>query len=146
MKKLVCFASVLVATVGCSNSSSPLYFGQNTTYGAAVGGTAAAGGLPELTVGYRQANVAIVPTVIPGDVKLGKNGNESRTIFATQDQRSAVGGATDGSSDGNRTDAYSTFGSFKASTKTNGITLGVFFATGVAAQTLAEAVKEKDPN
>lgn len=123
----------LIALAACSTvDSSPLIFGQGLTVGISVGASPTNNATPEITLGVKQANLAIVPTVIPGEVPLPAN------EFATR--RIAAFGAGEGESKGIE-DALSTFGSFSNNTSVNGVTLGVFFATGVAAQRLSEGFR-----
>lgn len=107
------------------NQSSPLIFGQGITVGISVGASPANAELPEIAIGLKQADIAIVPTVIPNDVSLDGTEKATRRI-------AGFGKGTDGTED-----ALSTFGSFSNTTKINEVTLGVFFATGVAAQNLS---------
>lgn len=129
MKNLPIFGFVLSAIAACTNhESSPLVFGQGITVGISVG-QAATGPTPEIVIGVKQADVAVVPTVIPSDVSLDGTENATRRI------------ASHGDGDPGKEDALSTFGSFSSDAKTDQVNLGIFFATGVAAQTLAEGFK-----
>jgi hypothetical protein len=111
--------SIFPILAGCNTTGDvPLLFVQTTSVGitaAATGGQAA----PELTVGYRDVDVALVP-VTKGDVAI--------TSTSTNQFR----------------DALSVFGQF--SVGANGATtpnanLGKFFATGTAASKLAEGYR-----
>lgn len=110
MKKLVLLAAVL-AVGGCNSQHAPLIFGQTHSVGIAVG-TNPANQTPEISVGYKDLNIAIVPTV--DDVS---------------------GELIQGQVDGGR-DAYSTFGHFSTSAEASKVGLGKFFATGNAAVAL----------
>lgn len=111
MRGLVLVAAV-VAFGGCSSQHAPLVFGQAHSVGIAVG-TNPANQTPEITVGYKDVDIAIVPTVYDGNGQL-------------------IQGAVDGGFD-----AYSTFGHFSTTAATTtGVGLGKFFATGNAAVAL----------
>jgi len=100
----------------CTTHNAPLLFGQAHSVGIAVG-TNAANQTPEITVGYKDVDLAIIPTV-----------------HDTSNQM-IQGKSSDGF-----LDAYSTFGQFEANTQTTGVKLGKFFATGLAARRLADGV------
>jgi hypothetical protein len=115
---LALFASSVLS--GCASQfDTRLIFVQTHTVGitaATTGGQAT----PELTVGYRDVDVALVPvkkSAVPiGSSTPGKNG-----AFE---------------------DAYSVLGQFDVGASvTPGITLGKFFATGTAASKLAEGYR-----
>jgi len=120
-------SAVLLALSGCASiHNMPLIFGQGH-----IVGISASGSMPEqkvdLTIGYKDANLAIVPTTV-------KQGNgDSTQVEAT---------ATDGFRDG-----LSVLGQFEANTnvKTDqaSVGLGKFFATGMAAHILAEGFADK---
>jgi hypothetical protein len=119
---LALFASSVLS--GCASTlDPPLVFVQTTSVGitaATTGGQAT----PELTVGYRDVDVALVP-VTKGDRVIG----------------SAAPGHT-----GQFADSFSVLGQFDVgvAAKTGlvpGVSLGKFFATGAAASTLAEGYR-----
>jgi hypothetical protein len=68
-----------------------------------------------MTLGFKDINIAVIPTV---------GGN-------------LAGGLIQGSTSRDH-DAYSTFGQFQASGKATEVQLGKFFATGIAARKLAD--------
>lgn len=114
------FVLIFLASLfsGCASSEhAPLLFGQAQTLGISVG-AAAQGQAPELTVGYKDVNIAHIPTVV-----LAEDGS---------------GALIQGETGGKDKDAYSTFGQFEASTNAAETSLGKFFATGIAARYLAE--------
>jgi hypothetical protein len=115
MKMMVLMAVVLAVTA-CTTRNAPLLFGQAHSVGIAVGSNPA-NQTPEITVGYRDVDIAVIPTV--DDVS----------------GRLIQGRSTDGYED-----AYSTYGQFQADTRTSGVTLGKFFATGLAARRLSDGV------
>ena len=128
MKRGLVLSLLAVALAACSTAdSSPLIFGQGVTVGISVGTSAANANTPEITIGVKMADIAVVPTVIPKDHP-GATRDEPR-IHAF------------GEGDKATTDALSTFGSFNNETKVDKVTLGIFFATGVAAQNLSNGFK-----
>ena len=118
-------AATALGLAGCGNlEGSNLLFGQNLTVGVSVGGSASNQG-GELTVGYKERSIAIVPVTVADDA-----GNVS--LIDSQ--------ATDGA--GNPfTDALSVLGQFDLEAGSQGgpnVRLGRFFATGLAARTLSQ--------
>jgi hypothetical protein len=116
--------AVLISSIlsGCNTTGDvALVFVQTTTVGisaSATGGQAT----PELTVGYRDADVALVP-VTKGDSQI----------------RSVTPG-----SGGQYQDALSVLGQFQVganATSSPNAALGKFFATGTAASKLAEGYR-----
>lgn len=105
---------------GCTMVSAPLVFGKVNTFGASVAVTAPDQG-GNLTVGYRSANVAIVPVAVVGD-----DGRPVKLVGHVKGTGSAD-------------DAYSTFSHFEANVgATLKACLGDTFATGLAAQKLSD--------
>lgn len=138
------FASTMLAMVGgCGGTNAldakPLFFAQGITFGLTGGTAPQNGNTPEFTVGYKQMNVAIVPTVMKNVESEDANVLKQAKILA-QDGLTLD---TNGNSSAKKQDALSTFGSFEGSGKTSEVELGVFFATGVAASHLAEGFKCK---
>lgn len=111
------------------NKSSPLIFGQAATVGISVG-PSTTGNSAEMVVGVKMADIAVVPTVVPADVTLPDQDHATRNIRS-------FGKAENGKSPSE--DALSTFGSFSSDTQVNQVKLGIFFATGVAAQNISAA-------
>lgn len=105
----------------------PLFFGRTDTLGIALGGSSAEGGA-QFDLGFSVRNVALIPTysrdghgnVIP--LGSGQDSNHDNTPEMS--------------------DALSVMGQFKANAKTKalGLKLNRYFATGVAAQELAEGL------
>ena len=127
---------VAASLAGCStNDASPLIFGQGVTVGISAGSAPEAGGTPQITVGVKQADIAIVPTVVPKEIP----------VDATDDRRIAAFGKQQANGKEGKQDALSTFGSFSTTTSAGqgaaAVELGIFFATGVAAQTLSEGFR-----
>lgn len=131
MRVLILPILITTALSACSTSdSAPLFFGQGTTVGISAGPAASNQASPELIVGVKHANIALVPTVIPKDVPIPNDKNTNRKIVAHgQDSKNA------------KQDALSTFGSFSNTTKPDNVNLGIFFATGVAAQNISNGFK-----
>lgn len=132
MKRSTCLTLfvALAPLAACSTAeSAPLLFGQTTTFGVAAG--AAPTGIPELVVGLKHDNVAVVPTVIPKDLQSGDPGQAVRIT--------AHGGYRSKDMPG-REDALSTYGSFGGGVsggESRAVTAEIFFSTGIAAQYLA---------
>lgn len=109
-------ASCLVA---CAPMPDTVVFGQAQTVGISIGQSQGAPA-PELVVGYKDANVALLPTAVRDE-----NGKPE-----------IIGGTTTGNSSFKET--FSVFGQFEVSAEGSGkVGLGKFFATGLAAQKLS---------
>lgn len=108
--------------LGACSSAPVLVFGQSHSVGIAIGGAASDAGA-ELSVGYKDRDIAVVPVAVVS--KDGAVNQETMRVNST------VGGATD---------AMSVLGQFEVSAKaqTPDVGLGKFFATGLAAQKLAD--------
>ncbi|MCR9177045.1 MAG: hypothetical protein NXI19_13695 [Alphaproteobacteria bacterium] len=121
IKAIAVLMPLAVSISACGNlDSSNLVFGQSDSVGLKIAGSGPQQNA-ELSLGYNSDNVAIVPAATRDE-----NGN--LTIIS-----SSINGAGQ--------DALSTFGSFALNTGDNTIVsvgLGKFFATGSAAQTLAQ--------
>ena len=110
---------------GCNTTDSRLVFGKVNTFGGSISATAPDQG-GNVVIGYRSANIAVVPvatrdangTVVP--------------VFSAQ--RSNTQQARD---------AFSTFAHFEAGAggTGRGICLGDTFATGLAAQRVAQTLQ-----
>ena len=134
----LCF---LAALSGCNiPDNTPLVFLQTTTVGISAGTTAAQGS-PDISLGYRDVDLAIVP-VIAGGKKVRGVGPTNPDGSIPVD---AVAMASDASGKGKPAklqDALSVFGQFQVDTSaaaagTASVGLGKFFATGLAARSLA---------
>jgi len=112
-----------VVLAGCGNvDSAHLVFGQQNTVGLDISATAPEQGAT-LSLGFKDKNIAIIPVAV-------SNGGSYERLGSTN--------KTDGSDEN---DAYSTLGQFDLATGKNGaasVGLGKFFATGIAAQKLAD--------
>ncbi len=130
MKRVYLSVGVGAAVFGLSgcvpNEGNPLYFGQAVTFGVSAAPSPAAAGAVDFTVGFKQADVAIVPTIVPKDVPVDPS---KRKIVSF------------GEGSDSRQDALSVFGSFSGDAEVNKTKIGVFFATGVAAQNLSEGFR-----
>lgn len=114
MKMLAAAALTLLLSACASQDHAPLLFGQAHTLGISVGASPA-NQTPEMTLGFKDVNIAVIPTV-GGNLPDGLiQGTTSKDY-----------------------DAYSTFGQFEASGKATEVQLGKFFATGIAARRLAD--------
>ena len=104
-----------------------LIFGTETTVAVDVGSSATNGGTPEITIGYKREEAVWMPLLA--------NGRHSRSPPTTGTMYTANG------ADGKEKDAYSVFASFGAEleggTGEAKVGLAQFFATGIAAQRLA---------
>lgn len=115
----------IILLTGCASTNNmPLIFGQSQTVGITIGGSSTDQGV-EFTLGYKDKNFAIVPVTV-------KQSNGDSTQVRAQ--------AT-----AEHEDALSVLGQFEVSSSTNSanVGLGKFFATGVAAKTLADGFKVK---
>jgi hypothetical protein len=119
-------ATVVAALSGCSTSPS-LVFGQTHTVGITMSGSASDSGA-ELSIGYKDRDVAVVPVAI-----LNKEGTLDKDGMVNAKVSSERG-------DGYDTDSLSVLGQFTVDTDAQNRTagLGKFFATGLAAQKLAD--------
>lgn len=117
---------VLAAVLaGCeAPQSNPLIFGQAVTLGVSAAPSAAAPGAVDFAVGFKQADIAVVPTIVPGDVPT--DGGPRQIVSH---------------GDGEEQDTLSVFGSFSNDTSVNSTKIGVFFATGIAAQNLSDGFR-----
>lgn len=117
-----------VAAAGCSTpGQTMLVFGQTQTVGISIGGTVSDQGV-SFTLGYQDKNFAIVPaTVAQAD-------GSSTQVLSTVGKDGKAGN-----------DALSVLGQFevRSSTETADVGLGKFFATGLAAQKLADGFRDK---
>jgi hypothetical protein len=119
-------AAAVAALSGCSSSPS-LVFGQSHTVGITMGGAASEAGA-ELSIGYKDRDIAVVPVaIVAKDGTLNKDGMVSSQVSSEN-------------TDGYDTDSLSVLGQFQvdANTKDGTAGLGKFFATGLAAQKLAD--------
>ncbi len=128
MRELVLVLTVLSGTLilgGCGEwKNPPLLFGQSQSVGITISGSTTDQGA-ELTLGYRDRNFAIIPVTV-------RHGSGDST------QIIADAGA-------GFQDALSVIGQFEVNAKaqTPEVSLGKFFATGIAAQKLADGFAAK---
>jgi hypothetical protein len=158
--------ALTTALAGCGNlqHNDVLVFATDTKLALDVSPSATSGGAPSFTLGYKRAEGVWMPLVVNGTHSTVLNGNrlcdqagkcwsvstaalEAFKICAAKEQGPPIGCLRalsqdvkyTGSGEG-RTDTYSVFASFGADTGASGggkATLAQFFATGVAAQKLA---------
>jgi len=118
---LLCASLALCACNANPNAAVPLVFLQTQTLGITANATGAQA-TPELTLGYRDVDVALVPVQ-------GANGEQIGSVQKGQYK-----------------DAFSVFGQFDTNTATGtsvSVGLGKFFATGTAAAHLAQGFQYK---
>jgi hypothetical protein len=119
-----------MALAGCySTQNPPLVFLQATTVGISAS-TTGSSGTPELALGYRDIDVALVPVT-----------DEAGRQIRAKNPNPNAGGK------GKFEDALSVFGQFQVNTNAGAQTsagLGKFFATGLAAEQLAVGFKYKE--
>lgn len=108
-------AVLLVSATNACAGDTPLVFGQALTVGITIAGTVPDQG-GELTLGYKEKSIAVVP-VQPSSKAPDANGTHE--------------------------DALSVLGQFEVEAKAGSpsVSLGRFFATGLAAKTLADGFK-----
>jgi hypothetical protein len=127
MRRTTIMMSLAAMTLaGCATSSNntlPLIFGQQNTLGVSMGGDASSQGV-ELTLGYKDRNIAFVPVVARDGA------GQLQFVNAT-------------ASDGFR-DSFSVLGQFsaEADSRAGKVGLGKFFATGMAARSLADGFSD----
>jgi hypothetical protein len=103
--------------VGCATEEIPLVFGQAQTVGMTMAGSAPEQG-GEFTFGYRDKNIAVIPTKSLSQAP-DANGNAHQDALSVLGQFEVEAGADEGGS----------------------VALGKFFATGLAAKTLADGFR-----
>jgi hypothetical protein len=118
--------TLAMALAGCySSQNPPLVFLQATTVGISAGATGSTG-TPELALGYRDVDLALVPVT-------DEFGKPIR------------GESPTGTKQPKFKDAMSVFGQFQVDTSAGTKTsagLGKFFATGLAAQAIADGFRD----
>lgn len=129
----VAFTAALAAGVaGCSSppGQTMLVFGQTQTVGISIGGSVPDQGA-SFTLGYQDRNFAIVPATV------AQAGGTATQVLSTV--------APDGEGGLGSTDALSVLGQFevRSDTRAANVGLGKFFATGLAAQKLADGFSEQ---
>ena len=121
---MVCGGALLS---GCNTTEAPLVFGKVNTFGASLSATAPDQG-GNVVVGYRSANIAVVPVYARDS-----NGAVTMRLYGQHKDNgfSAV-------------DSFSTFAHFEASAggTARGICLGDTFATGLAANRIAQKLHQ----
>lgn len=125
------FAPLLGVAVlaGCGNADSVhLVFGQQNVVGLDITASAPEQG-GSLSLGFKDKNIAVIPVAVESGTL--KDGSKYKLLGSTNKE----------SADKRRSDAYSTLGQFELNSGKDGslsVGLGKFFATGIAAQKLAE--------
>jgi hypothetical protein len=126
ISKIVIGAGFGAALAACSpTTNTPLFFAQTHTFGVGIHGSPTQQSA-DLTLGYRDLDVAIVP------VSVTDGAGQVVPLIST------AGG-------GNSRNALSVLGQFNANAATNTptVSLGTFFATGLAADKLADGFSDK---
>ncbi|NRF69682.1 hypothetical protein HLB44_22000 [Aquincola sp. S2] len=111
------------AAAGDRPYQKPLLYSRTDVAGIHIGGSAAEQGAA-FSLGYASRNLALIPVYAP------QGGERVIGLFG------GVGGATS-------RDAFSVMGQFQANTSTTGLGYGLsrYFATGIAAQNLAQGLR-----
>lgn len=127
-KVVITYVPLLAVLAGCAPSgpNMPLVFGQSHTVGVSIG-TSAAGQGGELTLGYKDYDLAIVP--VTASQSDGTNA-QLKSKAETHEDALSVLGQFELNSDAKQVD----------------VGLGKFFATGMAATKLADGFKNKLSN
>ena len=123
MRKVAAIGTIcsFALLTGCNTIDTPLVFGKVNTFGASVSATAPDQG-GNVTLGYRSANIAIVPVTA--------RDTTGRVTPVLADQQSAAQRSHE---------AFSTFAHFEAGVSTPGTAcLGDTFATGYAARFISQ--------
>lgn len=122
---ICCIAALPLAACSTTEQGSPLIFARTQTYGMTIAGSVPDQGA-QLTLGYGDRNLAIVPTT-------QSNGEQIRGTGQNSDFQ----------------DSLSVLGQFEASGRASDVSasLGTFFSTGNAARVLAQGFScERGPN
>lgn len=137
-------ASAAMAVLsGCGNvKGANLLFGQQQSVGLNMSASTTDQGT-SVHLGFKDQDIAIVPVAVPDT---NADGKKSMTLIHGESQ------SKEQDAGGRNLDALSVFGQFDldagAGTGSDGanVTLGKFFATGVAATSLADGYKQKLTN
>jgi hypothetical protein len=128
MSRLAALVPIGIALAACTTTSnnSLLFFGQAQTLGISVG--SAGPQAPDITLGYRDVDIAVVPVTVTDAA------GQVQHIRANVRSETASG-----------VNALSVLGQFEvnAASQTPQVGLGKFFATGLAADKLADGFKAK---
>jgi hypothetical protein len=141
--------TLMVVLGGCNAPDNlPLVFYQATTVGITANASPAQGS-PEISLGYRDTDVAVVPVIAGGRKVRGVSPVNSEDSLNEQESSLILSGSKDKQKTAKFEDALSVFGQFQVDTnadtksQTASIGLGKFFATGLAARSLAVGFKCK---
>jgi hypothetical protein len=116
MTRISIVAAGLLLAACTPPENAPMFFGQINTVGVSVSG-GPTGTTPDLTVGVKNADLAVVPTY-------DASGQPIQAVLANGGER----------------DALSTFGSFDSNTQPGSVSIGTFFATGFPGQRIAKGL------
>ena len=142
LSRMLVMGAALTALSACSQMtkhSNMLVFGANTSVGVKVGQDASQA--PTVSVGYQRQEVAFVPVL--ANTGVGTNGELSPCPATTGAKVAPEGCKFEASMDGTDKDSYSVLASFGTEAGGGGgnasIKVAQYFATGIAAQQLAES-------
>lgn len=140
--QILLLASPALALAGCTSTGSQLFFGEAVNYGVTINTGPSADGV-DFNVGYKDRSIAIVPTsVVSGGQGYAIDAQSQDKEGETKDALSVFGQfKSAGAPPADTTAAPSTAGTPPSPPRRN-ITLGRFFATGIAATNLAEGYKQ----
>lgn len=129
IRALAALAIGLPAVAACGNlEATHLVFGQEQSVGLTIAGSGPQQDA-ELTLGFKDKNIAVVPVAV-------KDANGQVVLTARTDSGPGLG----------ISDSFSTIGQFELDTgKSTAVSVGLgkFFATGNAAQTLAQGFADR---
>lgn len=129
--RTIALMTCTVALTGCG-STFPLIFADKTSVGIDISGSEQG---VDIALGFKTKSMSIIPVAVREKNK-GIDGQKTTEIVPLQAKK------------GDQTDAYSTFGNFTVDTNAEGVPvsakigLGRFFATGMAADSIATKIGE----
>lgn len=137
---IVISAALMAAACAAPGEKTSLIFAQADIFGVSIG-TSAASQTPEFTLGYKGANIAIIPIV-------GIGADGVPVVFDAWDASVCPApGSMLPENYGCSRDTMSVLGQFDAAVKKDSgpqqVVLGKFFATGFAARKLADGFAKK---
>lgn len=147
MKHALIALPFAAAIAGCATDfprNMPLVFGESITVGVGVGTSTAEGG-GDFTLGVKTRDVAVIPVVTydhagnPIPLR-AENDEKSKAGQVAQDNNGVATTTTNPKEKIVLRDAFSVLGVFSTDTSATSKTVGIgkFFATGAAAQRIAE--------
>ena len=133
--KLITIIALTTFLGGCAPAQQkalPLVFGQSHTLGVGISASDPSSGqpLPELTLGYKDKNIAVIPVATENGNAVGNSRVGGVVITKTDEVHEEMN------------DTLSVLGQFQVNADSNGkeakVGLGKFFSTGIAATKLAD--------